>query len=349
MNANASSESQATMRKNHPRSRLLDASCVVPSSSRKRRSEDWGTNKQNKEDGEKMPKVNNDVAPKVRKRRARKRRQRSNTESTDVEEVESRHGVQKRRVGRQNKISNGTRENDSNTPKASFSALIKNNDVLFGRGKAYFEHPGNLEFRRICAENLNHYRIASCRSRKVSIIQEIQDEIRLSGGKFLKRDQDGHWQETSTNTAKEKVGHTLRDALVNSRNNGVMKMQEEDRRKGANKRSTSSPSPTSNHHSPTSSQDNSGIHRLLGARKGITENSKRLVEGKRENSKNKKNVLAPSQPPLSPFTNQLLQMQSPGAPVQSHQWIDHYWENPVDSDELQDDLISLEGEFDHDN
>lgn len=63
-----------------------------------------------------------------------------------------------------------------------------------------------MAFRRLCAEHLAQYRIAACRSRKVSIVKEILDKIKLSGGRFLKRNHDENWQETAADeNAKEKV------------------------------------------------------------------------------------------------------------------------------------------------
>lgn len=123
----------------------------------------------------------------------------------------------------------GARNSNSSTPvdlDANALVDVKNEDVLFGRGKVFFFHPGNVYFRRLCADQLERYRSASSRLVKVSVIQEIINSIQGTGGRFLKRNSSGEWLETTSETAKEKTGHTLRDALGN-RNKGILRMHNE--------------------------------------------------------------------------------------------------------------------------
>lgn len=123
----------------------------------------------------------------------------------------------------------GASSSDSGTPvELDDSSLVdvKNEDVLFGRGKVFFFHPGNVYFRRLCADQLERYRSASSRLVKVSVVQEIINSIQGTGGRFLKRNSSGEWLETTPETAKEKTGHTLRDALGN-RNKGILRMHNE--------------------------------------------------------------------------------------------------------------------------
>lgn len=124
------------------------------------------------------------------------------------------------------KSSTGMTDDEKPTTSVSSSLIKKDEDVLFGRGKAYyFEHYGNTYFRRLCADRLDQYRVASTRSKKVSIIYGILNDINALGGRFLKRDHNGCWHETSADIAKQKTGRTLRDALVKLKKD-VMKTHE---------------------------------------------------------------------------------------------------------------------------
>mmetsp|Transcript_31805 Transcript_31805/g.53149 ORF Transcript_31805/g.53149 Transcript_31805/m.53149 type:complete len:295 (+) Transcript_31805:341-1225(+) len=94
---------------------------------------------------------------------------------------------------------------------------ITNNDVLFGRGKPYQGHAGNIRLHQIV--NLYRPRYSGARRHeKTEMAEEIVQIIKTGGGshlpgRFLKKlDGDEHdaWVEVSDIVAREKVSHALR-------------------------------------------------------------------------------------------------------------------------------------------
>jgi hypothetical protein len=125
-------------------------------------------------------------------------------------------------------------------------ATIGPADVLCGRGKTSFNHGefaspvhcarlsldvllrtvtdpcmlvlysvGNKRFREAVAEALPSYMKADNRYDKSLVVHAIVNNIRLSGGRFLKHNSTtGAWCELNDQQAKEKVGHAVRDAVT---------------------------------------------------------------------------------------------------------------------------------------
>jgi hypothetical protein len=85
----------------------------------------------------------------------------------------------------------------------------KSTDILFGRGKAIREHPGNLRFGLIVEFFFDQYEGLGRRSEKIFFTKEAVLKIKSMGGRFLKQEA-GVWQEVDDELAREKVGHTLR-------------------------------------------------------------------------------------------------------------------------------------------
>jgi hypothetical protein len=85
-------------------------------------------------------------------------------------------------------------------------------DVIFGRGRPFQRHPGNLRMRRITAVHKTHY-LASKRD-KLLIADMILQRIKNGGSepvRFLKRGDDGElWVEAGDHEAREKVRLALR-------------------------------------------------------------------------------------------------------------------------------------------
>jgi hypothetical protein len=93
---------------------------------------------------------------------------------------------------------------------------LSNHDVICGRGKVCFNHPGNQKLRELVASSLKIYSQAACKVEKSIIVSNIVDVIRRGSpnGGFVKQDPSGHyWLEVGDRLAREKVGQTLRDAL----------------------------------------------------------------------------------------------------------------------------------------
>jgi hypothetical protein len=85
-------------------------------------------------------------------------------------------------------------------------------DVIFGKGKPFQRHPGNLRMRRIASVHKTHY-LASKRD-KLLIADMILQRIKNGGSepvRFLKRKDDGElWVEVGDYEAREKVRLALR-------------------------------------------------------------------------------------------------------------------------------------------
>lgn len=84
-------------------------------------------------------------------------------------------------------------------------------DILCGRCKVVFNHPGNRRFRGVLRKNLPRYDAISGRTTVAALISEITSHIMQGlGFKFLKRQGTG-WIELDAKEARKKVGHALRD------------------------------------------------------------------------------------------------------------------------------------------
>jgi hypothetical protein len=81
-------------------------------------------------------------------------------------------------------------------------------DVLFGRGKAYQQHIGNVRYRSLIEECKAQYDRAS-REEKTQITEEIVQIVKQSTGRFLKDDGAG-WEEVEDVVARLKASHTFR-------------------------------------------------------------------------------------------------------------------------------------------
>lgn len=92
------------------------------------------------------------------------------------------------------------------------------NDVICGKGKNVFTHEGNRRFRSLVELGLERYQKAPTRTQKTAVVREICEEVRhrcSNGGGFIRQDSNGQWWEIGCQRAKEKVGHTIREALMN--------------------------------------------------------------------------------------------------------------------------------------
>jgi hypothetical protein len=101
-------------------------------------------------------------------------------------------------------------------------------DVICGRGRGNFRHPGNRRMLRLFHQNKGRYR-AGTKLQKTLIGNEIVSDIRNSGGRFLKRGEDGSWAEVGEKVALRKVCHGIRDIPKDPRKirNSIGASQEE--------------------------------------------------------------------------------------------------------------------------
>ena len=88
-------------------------------------------------------------------------------------------------------------------------------DVICGRGKACFSHPGNRAFRQSIADALKSYQTCDSKLVKGQMVTGIVEDIRSGGGGFVRYDLESRmWYDIGDEAAREKVGQTIREALV---------------------------------------------------------------------------------------------------------------------------------------
>ncbi|CAB9502932.1 Nitrilase family, member 2 [Seminavis robusta] len=95
-------------------------------------------------------------------------------------------------------------------------------DVINGRGRKSYNHIANRRFRQLIAMNLERYLAARCKVDKTLVVVGIVDTIRNAKptGGFLKRcPKTARWISLSDESAREKVGHCLRDMIASQRDN----------------------------------------------------------------------------------------------------------------------------------
>jgi hypothetical protein len=100
-------------------------------------------------------------------------------------------------------------------------------DVLFGRGRPYQAHSGNVRLHRIVDRHKDRYS-QSRRFDKLAIVDQIVYEVKSKGdgggaGRFLKRSENGEfWEEVTDDVAREKVAHALRGKIKQARESNNM-------------------------------------------------------------------------------------------------------------------------------
>lgn len=90
-------------------------------------------------------------------------------------------------------------------------------DVLCGKGKECYVHPGNEYFRKIVSSSLQRYALAKTKHDKGLIVMAIVDTVRQRSplGGFVRFDANTmSWYEIGDEAAREKAGQTIRDALI---------------------------------------------------------------------------------------------------------------------------------------
>jgi hypothetical protein len=88
-------------------------------------------------------------------------------------------------------------------------------DVICGRGKLAWNHPGNRRFRLAVEMSIDKYSSADTKLEKSLIVSGIIESVRHASphAGFVKHDTDGRWYIVSDQLAREKAGQCLRDLL----------------------------------------------------------------------------------------------------------------------------------------
>lgn len=99
---------------------------------------------------------------------------------------------------------------DAIDPNAERVKTLNKHDVIFGRGRGYQNHPGNLRMRTIIDKYKHHYHDLK-RQGKRDMVEQVYKEIVEGGARFLKKlDDEDEWVKVDVPIALQKVSHTLR-------------------------------------------------------------------------------------------------------------------------------------------
>jgi hypothetical protein len=98
------------------------------------------------------------------------------------------------------------------------SSEITNNDVLLGRGAFFDKHPGNVQFRKIAAENQKKIGYNSskkivktfCGAKVVAIVRNLTPP-----GRFLLKTNEGYWEEIGDVKARRKTLYSINNGIRN--------------------------------------------------------------------------------------------------------------------------------------
>jgi hypothetical protein len=79
-------------------------------------------------------------------------------------------------------------------------------DVICARGRAYWEHPGNITYRRLIQNATPRYSQTNTKLERTLVVTEIVRAIEKDGGKFIKKvKKGGPWVIVDEVFAREKV------------------------------------------------------------------------------------------------------------------------------------------------
>lgn len=99
---------------------------------------------------------------------------------------------------------------DAIDPNAERVDKLRKNDIVFGRGKGFQNHPGNQRMRDIVEKYKVQYHSLK-RAEKRKMVESVYKEIAGGGARFLKKvDGENAWVMVDAPVAIQKVSHTLR-------------------------------------------------------------------------------------------------------------------------------------------
>ena len=107
------------------------------------------------------------------------------------------------------------REWQEDHPETPRIVVPSQSDVLFGRGKPFRRHVGNLHLTSLVHERMSTYLFSK---EKTKIIEDLVDKIESEGGRFLKQDGPGKpWLVVDHQQAKEKTAQSFRTRAYKQR------------------------------------------------------------------------------------------------------------------------------------
>jgi hypothetical protein len=85
------------------------------------------------------------------------------------------------------------------------------NDIIAGRGRGAWLHPGNKKMKRVIEAKLEQYDRATRKKEKIDIINEIHHTMIDRGARYLQQRKDGNqWYEIGKAEAREKTAQAVR-------------------------------------------------------------------------------------------------------------------------------------------
>ena len=87
------------------------------------------------------------------------------------------------------------------------------NDIISGRSKGVYQHPGNISFQKIVSAYAQEFNQTATDSRRREIVSTIEDEIRngYPSRRFLNQNKQS-WKVLCTKSRRQKIVRALRDA-----------------------------------------------------------------------------------------------------------------------------------------
>jgi hypothetical protein len=90
-------------------------------------------------------------------------------------------------------------------------------DVVSGRGKGFYNRPGNRRLRHIVVQHIAAYQVAKNKIIKGRVLDTIIERVKSQNNgraRFVKPIKSGSWVELSNDEARKKVGHAIREAMI---------------------------------------------------------------------------------------------------------------------------------------
>ena len=97
-------------------------------------------------------------------------------------------------------------------PENGDGPIIRENDVLLGRGGQTNKHVGNKRYRSIVVDHQHEY-LRARKKDKIVIARRIVAIIHQNGGRFLKQIPSSLWEEVTDERAQAKTSQALREGL----------------------------------------------------------------------------------------------------------------------------------------
>lgn len=86
-------------------------------------------------------------------------------------------------------------------------------DIVVGKGKKFYLHPGNVMLRNLVASMLADYSKAHTKAGKSEIISDVVENVNKNGAFVKRHPSTGKWVYAEDRLCREKCSQTFRDAL----------------------------------------------------------------------------------------------------------------------------------------